>query len=240
MANDRVAKININVRQPSMWEELKSLVPKTIRGWILFLIVMIWVPQVLYDLVVKPGVGATGEIIVKAFSYVSAQMRDDIYATAALDPTALSSQSVYQLLFLAAPGVMLGALIGSRLSRRQKKKHTRELEGPLSEVSKEALEARLAGLNKSLLRVEVALLAIFFVVGVLSTYQVAAQKQSTRIWLNFNADMRIIAPKVTDLQIKELQAQFASMMTKADYVALQQRLRSLQGVATAKLKSIEE
>jgi len=68
----------------------------------------IWVPQVLYDLVVKPGLGATGEFIVKLVSSASANLRDSIYATAALDPTAIPSQSIYQLIYMAFPGMLLG------------------------------------------------------------------------------------------------------------------------------------
>ena len=197
-----------------------------------------------WDIVAKPGLSKLGRLVLTIITFGSESVKDSAYASAAMDPTPLSSLVVLSIVTtipLALTALTFYALITARRSPPKTPPINRQGASggnldeskdktPQEEVSD--LEVRLHKLEQEVVRSYLRLkrFAIITIVFFLLTY-VTAQvglailNQAVLIRRVFTTNLAIAAPFLSDEEEEQYRAKFASLKTRAEYVELDDKLR---------------
>lgn len=215
-----------------MIEELKSMVPRSMKGWVVFLIVMVWLPQLLYDYLLKPGLGGINAWAFDILATVFKQFRDSAYENAALDPTVLPS--LYIFLFLSASPVIALSVFMRKLQSRHIRLNNRANNIPTDHAG---LSTELARLDRRLAVFRVAVMIWLIICGALLLSQFLIVNRSLVVWRTFNTDMSALAPHMSDVEVKQLRSQFSQMRTERDYEIIIKELSHRTASARVKMSS---
>lgn len=168
----------------------------------------------LYDLIVRPGIGACGRFFLSVMSFGSNFAKDQAYASAALDPTPIPSLLLLFLILGLLGSIQLTLSIGRLL----KTKITKEIEAQENDDEKLRLvDKKLVTLNKlhsKLNKVEIVSVVLFLIFVV---WSLSIQNQSILIWRVFHADIRTATPYITEGQKIVLISQFSQVKSEDDY-----------------------
>ncbi len=185
---------------------------KSAPGTILGVLVAGLAINVIYDLLVRPGISTLTRTILDIVSFGSTTILDQTYAAAALDPRPVTTLMVLAMLasLLTIP---FSFRIGQSIARRMNHQKTLLPE----QSSALAIDAQLDKTEKqlkkfvrhSLLGTTIATLILFALL--------LFHSQSIRIWRIFDTNIRIITPYITELERNMLISKFALMKSKADY-----------------------
>lgn len=216
----------------------KFLTPKTILGTIALTLLLGILSSALWDLLFKPGITKFGRILLSIATFGSATIKDFAYAGAALDPTPIPALLVVVLaswapIFIVA--LLLGTMHGHRSADKAFEEAKKVTAGDFEKL-KEVMEARITRLQRLLKRfVGVVLIIVSMFTITTST----VLNQSVAVWRTFHADLAICAPHLTPLEEKQFRARFASMTTRAEYLAISNDLQQVAAKNGVKLLNIQ-
>ena len=157
---------------------------------------------------VKPGVGAAARFFLDTLTLGSNAVRDSVYADASLDPTALPVLHTLLVLSAIQWALLIACMTSVWLTPRR---------GRNDETARRAQRrfyVLLAGL---------VLISPFY------AGQLLLSSESQLIWRTFHTNLTICAPYLSEVEMKNLKARYASMTGRAEYNALAE---NLQGLAT--------
>lgn len=156
------------------------------------------------DVLVNPSLSWVGRAILELATFGSSVIKDEIYASAALNPTPLSSI----ILLVLVSGSVTGAVFG--IIRRRKL--------VTEEVPSQEIESSGPRFLMHIGRIVGAL--IFWAMPLFLTILVMLHNQSVAIWRVFHANHRIVAPYVTEHEANLLTSRFARVTSKADFQSI--------------------
>jgi hypothetical protein len=177
-----------------------------------------------YDLLVKPGLSTFGRLFLDVVTLGSQTAKDYAYASAALDPTPVTSLYLLQI-FLIMACLPAERMIERRISKNKTFKRK------LSETPDNQKIAFLKG-EVGKLKWKVRILEFIFWTTFIPWLMAAiiafsVHNQSVLIWRVFNADIAIITPHASDSEIKRLRSLFCSMKNRNDYIAIKNAINSI-------------
>lgn len=197
--------------------------PSTILGLVLLTVV----GSVVYDMLVRPGLSSATRFILSIITFGSATIRDSAYASAAMDPTPLTSL----ILLLAMVSGVVSLVIVSWMPRSRRRAAITALEDSLELVT--TAEERQEVIRKPhaaycrVYRSDIAL-RIFSTIGVLViAVAFMVHNQSVLIWRTFHSNIAIVEPFLSREENVELRAWFASMNRRVDYQKIKKRLEAI-------------
>ncbi len=208
--------------------------PITIAGVVLLGII----GSTLYDLLVKPGLTKFGRFALDVLTLGSKRLLDSSYASASLDPNPVTGLLLLQGALLAAsyPAfVMLGKWVAER-ERDKIEQRTKDL--PEGDVNA-AIERERDRLSKKVKRLTLSFWIMFLPWILMAVLAFSVHNQSVLVWRVFNANLVIISPKATPVEIAQFRAKFASMKSKSDYVTLSNTMSTLAKERGIELHTVE-
>jgi len=219
---------------------LKAKAPYSIVGVLLVGIVC----SAIYDGVIKPGFSLFSKVLFDLFTFGSQRAQDFTYSNAALDPTSLPSILGMVLIMAVLLGGFLMLNVDQSLKNREFLEDmaiSEEMDRKIDEIvslfghDPQKLETELAAMvherkqmerpsndenasTKRMLRVtgfiSWTILAFSLIGGWLI---VTATNQSLIVWREFNADLKIVAPYISEEEVAKLQSKFAQIRTEREY-----------------------
>lgn len=152
--------------------------------------------NILYDLVIKPGLSESGRFILNTITLGSTTIRDYAYAQAAIDPTSVSS--LFLLLIITA--LPFAFIVNKTLFKVPVIKNT------------------LANKDSGKSTIKAIFTLMYYILPVIVLIMFLIHNQSVAIWRTFNANLNIVAPYITEKQKIELVSEFSSMESKNNYL----------------------
>jgi hypothetical protein len=188
----------------------------------------------LYDLLVKPGLSTFGRIGLDFITLGSETVKNYAYASAALDPTPVTSLYLLQIVLIIAC-FPAARMIGRIISKNKNKK--------VDETSDEqqlTLLRQESGRLKAKLRVLEWFFWITFLPWLFLTFVAfSVHNQSILIWRVFNANITIVAPVTSDADIKQLKASYCAMKSRNDYLAIKSKIKSIASKNNIEITQID-
>ena len=177
-----------------------------------------------WDVVAKPGLSRAANLLLGILASGSSTLRDLPYSMAALNPYSLPPLLLFLVVATGVPGALFGALTAgpagrwllTRIEKRDKARRQRAL--------------------RVLVSVAFAYALFLAVIGVVSFSVLNRAIAVRRI---HEANMEMIAPFVPSEEVLRLRAQFASMVSRADYLAVVSRLKVVAAAHQARLRDEE-
>lgn len=208
--------------------------PKTVVGALVSALMVGIVSSGLWDLLFRPGVTHAGRVALSLVTLGSETIRDQAYASAALDPTPIPALLLFFIVALAPVvigSLWLGALHGRRSAEKSSKLIDEESGGD-PRVAIDLIRDRIARLQ----RIAKAIGATYLIaLSCVTLISYAVVNQSVAIWRIYHANLAICSPYLSDLEHKRLRARFASVKTKHDFTSIADELRSVAQQNGAKL-----
>ncbi|UQS92400.1 hypothetical protein M5C90_15100 [Pseudomonas chlororaphis subsp. piscium] len=194
---------------------LKSKAPMTVVGVVILGIVC----SAIYDAVVKPGFNVVSKVIFDLITFGSQRVKDYAFSNAALDPTSLP----VMFIFLNVVGVSVAFVLVANFIVRIKKKAIRRLVSK-DEMTTDADGGRVGVDHERLTLIEKKLEKIKYVSWVIDGFFVAllfvmvtVVNQSILVWRVHNANERIVAPYISNVELLKIQSKFSQIKTEKDY-----------------------
>jgi hypothetical protein len=169
----------------------------------------------IWEIMFRPGLSTAGALLAS----ISTRFEQEIYSTAALDPTPVPGLILLLMLcllplFVATSFFML-AFVEPVIARMVAKSTKKMLEGVSTR------EHRNRMLNRRRKGVALLGMMVMGVFGTLTYVGFALQNEATMVWRTFNANLEVVAARQTDSETKLLRAQFRQMKNRADFERLQ-------------------
>lgn len=184
-----------------------------------------------WEIVARPGVNRIGNFLTTLFTFGSQRLRDLPFESAALDPTPLSSL-ILVYLTSSIPSFLIGIVVALLLARRTVLSLRRQVEEAHSIVAdttaaaahKDETRRTLTSRLRKWGLVSTAGLLFILVLGLtFAGIAFSVLNRSVLVWRVFHANERICAPYMTPQELSSLEAAFASMKTRNDYVRIRQK-----------------
>src|SRR4028118_1459868 len=179
----------------------------------------------LWDLFFKPGLSAGGRAVLTVVTLGSSGARNLAYEMAALDPTAIPALTLVLLVWTGPLVMLILGLLRLFLGAFRRRVAARGINPDLPEREKIHLKRkRLKSFDRKVtpLRFAMLILAAFYCFGIATL-----TNQTVLIYRVFQANLAICAPYMTDQEIKHMRARFAAVRGKADYAAIDAKLREI-------------
>lgn len=173
----------------------------------------------LYDMAIKPGIGSVGKYFLTVVTLGSESIRNSVYASAALDPTSRAQITTLSVCVGIFSAFTIAAILIPGLRRKL------NAEG----AQGDAFRASSRRLRKHLI---VLVLASTLMVNAITLML----SQSISIWRTYNANLKILAPHISDSERALLEARFASVKTKDEYVMLRGDMAAIAKAKGAELR----
>lgn len=193
----------------------------SIPGLLLLTLIGNWV----WEILARPGLSEMSRILLEIVTLGSSKIRDLPYSIAPVNPYSLPSLLLllFAVSLIPVPAVWVVAtpFIESRLKKRAAMVRSR------AATPGEAHESISSYLKSSIRTTRITLIVYIAIVyaGAFIAFNVATQ--AILIRRTHEANMDIVAPYLNPEQRLQLQAQFAGMTTKAEYVAFEARLKAI-------------
>ena len=175
---------------------------------------------------VKPGLSTFGRFCLDVVTLGSQTVKDYAYASAALDPTPVTSLYLLQIILLAAC-FPAARVIERKIAKKKEAAFKNKLDETPSYQQLTVFEDEIGRLEGKIRILELFFWVTFIPWLAAAIVAFSVHSQSVLIWRVFNADMTVIAPAVSDTEIKRLRASFCSMKNRKDYVAIQNEINNI-------------
>ncbi|UOD30688.1 hypothetical protein INH39_02780 [Massilia violaceinigra] len=164
------------------------------------------------------------------------------YESAARDPTPIPSVLILTFLTMVI-ALYLGYSSGELRSQRRKNAEAIDfIDNPANRPpppTDAQLRADFIIAAKWLRRLEIVKTFTTSILLVALLTYLSLVTSSIEMWKNFNVNMTICAPHISDLEEKQLRAKFVQMKSKKDYVALEKELAATAAKYNLKLRVTE-
>jgi hypothetical protein len=198
------------------------------------------ISNAIWDVVAKPGLNNLSSAALRLIGLLSTTVADLPYSTAALNPYALPSLIILLLIVASIPGFGIQPLVRPLVEWRLDRYVTPSSDALVtsSETVESEQAARSAALKVSkILKVASLVLALFCLfVFMVSYVTFGIVNRAIAIRRIYEANLDIIAPYVSSQERLQLQAQFAAMTIKRDYIAIRLRLETIASKNAVKLR----
>jgi len=187
-----------------------------------------------WEEIAKPGLGRLGRAVAGAATLGSTQLKDAAYRSAALDPSPLPGLILLQIVGSVPLGAFTAFFI--MFYRRATSGSAR------SQFDRRASKAGVSVdeyLLRTLKRLSMTGVVLCVTLAILVTVIFTTIEQATLIRRVFNSDMARLGAKISEGEERELMAQFASIETRADYVALRVKLDQIANARNVRLSRIK-
>jgi hypothetical protein len=195
----------------------------------------------IWELVARPGLTTVSTAIIKMLSLVSKSFRDNLYESAALDPTPIPPLIFLMLVPFSVLFISLLITVkdfqrgvagrdgyqNSRYSVIRRDKGVPDKGGKGVPGQKYAVREHLEGFNKTRRRIRgtsALFVCIQLVVVVYAFGAFAVINQAVFVRRTFLANMQILGPYLSGEEEKYIRSRFASMRTREDFLSIEQEL----------------
>ena len=178
----------------------------------------------LWDMLAKPGLSKLSRFFLTLITLGSESARNEAYYNAALDPTAIPSLVILLHLY-SLPFIILSVLVVSMITIAILRRKHRDSD----------ITSKKTGRRTTLTVVFICIAFIWLLIGSsCGIVKFLTYNQSVLIYRVFNANIRICAPYISEMEEKQLRARFAAVRTREDYLTIQddlQRIAASNGVS---------
>lgn len=173
--------------------------------------------------IVQPALQLGSNLLFWAGANLYEGFSDGIYKSAALGFHEIYS---FQLLILFLGGVC-GILINAVLATRRIDCDVEDVEDELNQSSVEELKNRLQNLKRRVksLRIVATIFSSISIIIILYVY--VSNFAELQLNTSFNQRLAVLAPQISDQQLKDLRAQWALMTKRDDYLKIQNTMERL-------------
>lgn len=180
-----------------------------------------------WELLAKPGLNSLGRFLLNTITFGSTAIKDSAYSGAALNPTAVPSLMLV-IAFWCIPATfsvlsLLSIWVAPFLRKRP----------PIAQDTEAKRLRRLSRLRRYRAFLHVPLILLLLTQLVVA----AVFNQSVLVWRVFHSNLAICSPYMTDSEYKRLEAKFASMTTRQEYLLIDQELETIAQKNDVKLRA---
>jgi hypothetical protein len=187
-----------------------------------------------WELLLQPGLSKGGRLALDVITLGSTAIKDAAYGSAALNPYPVAPLLALMAIILVP--TLAGAFsVGFKRGKRRAETFLKSIDSLHKDEQLTRIRTRNSSLERGLVVVYVLVAALL--VCAWAAYSVA--NQAVLIRRVFEANMFIVAPHLTELAEEQLWANFATVTTKDEYLALHTAVSEIAQAANVALVDVD-